>query len=115
LADTLFTVRRRTEGVSSDYLRVLDHMEAVLRPLWQDLQARGEWSEARAKALAEATCRAGHHYLERREGEKADRCFELAREMHAGGGLTQFHPLRRLLCRLAGPSTALRMARRLRR
>jgi glycosyltransferase involved in cell wall biosynthesis len=109
LKEELYTVRKRKGSISSDYGRVLRMHEQIFPPVYRELEARGELSEARARAFAEAMAIDARHLLARGEREKGLEYFEQAAGMHRSGGLDAFGMGYRLGYRLLGPGLTERL------
>jgi len=85
--ETLVTVRRRANSLSSDSLRVLDqHKQIVIRG-YNILLKRDEATDDRCRALAGVLARDARAYLRYGMKDKAADYFSAAREIHSEGGL----------------------------
>jgi hypothetical protein len=110
LPETLVTLRRRADSVSSDVIRVLDQHERILTSAYAALQAANGLTEERARAFAALMARDGRHYLRAGCADKARSYFASAQRMHPAGGLTSAYSRKtRLLRRLVGPSVTERL------
>jgi glycosyltransferase involved in cell wall biosynthesis len=108
--ETLYTKRRFPGSVSSRYERVLEELNNILVPAFDNLSDRGAMTESRARAFAEFMMRCARHALRRNMTALALRYVAEAKRMHSGGGLTAYGPTYRWAFRLLGPVRAERLA-----
>lgn len=106
LPEVLYRVRSRREGVSSDYLRVLDQRLPIFLRNLDRLDARKKLTERRLEAFAAALARDARRYAERGRSARARECFGLARRIHARGALGVYHPVLRPFARCLNPCLA---------
>ena len=103
LDQTLYTVRRVANSVSSNSVRVLDQHADIVSRAVQELQSLNELSDARARALAGLLALDARAYIRHGHPEKAEHYFELARTIHRHGGMDwAYRPCTRYLVRFLG-------------
>jgi hypothetical protein len=103
--EVLVTVRRRSDSLSSNYLRVLDEFEGICWNAYRQLQASGHLTDDRARAFATAFAVQARTYLRLGERTKAIARFSQAYQMHPSGGLKgAYRPWTLALRQLIGPT-----------
>lgn len=108
LPEILFEIRKHDGSISADYVRVLEQFEGILFRSYKLLEQKGELSELRRRAFAEAMCSAAAHLVRQGAVDLAKRYYSLAGEMHGGAGLTQYRTFIRWMHYLLGPVHARR-------
>lgn len=105
LCEVLYTVRRRTGSVSSDYSRVLTYHPYIFeKALGITSFESAEEREAVHRAIAERLCAGARHLIRLNKHEIAREHVSLARKMHPSAGvLGTYGPVSRLLLHLFGP------------
>ena len=102
--ETLVTVRRRANSLSSDSVRVLDQHKRIVNRGFNILCERNEATDERRRTLAGVLARDARAYLRYGMNGKAADYFSAARKIHPDGGLeSAYSPPTRLLRRCLGP------------
>lgn len=111
LPEELISIRRLADGVSSNFMRVLDQHQDIVAEARRMLAAAGRLTDERLQALAGLLACDARSYLRHGRPESALEYFRLARELHPAGGIRQAYPkVGRLLYRLIGPVWTHRLA-----
>jgi GT2 family glycosyltransferase len=103
MATALHEIRKRAGSVSSDYEFVLDQYESIIRPVMDQLRAKGQFTEERQVAFARLMGNAGRLYMKMGLRSKGDHAFRAARQIHRDGWLTVYNKPARILRSIVGP------------
>jgi len=113
--EVLYTVRSTPGSVSSDHLQVLRQMPGIVQRAHDDLLARGQLTDGRARALAGVFARGARTWLRDGHEDHATAYFEAAVQMHPEGGLDRaYGTWSRYAVRLAGPLFVEAVSQRIR-
>ena len=104
IREVLYTFRETSGSMSSDYVRTVSEQLKFLPNLVASLQAAGDLTEERARAVADRLAQNGRQCLQR-GGRKPGLAFlEAARAVHPSGGLEAvYSTATRWLYRMVGP------------
>lgn len=104
LRQQLFTVRKRPGGISSDFVKVLDQHEDLVKHAFASLRQAGLLTEERRVSMAAFLARDARIYMKRGLCNKADRYFEIARSIHKSWGVElAYAPKVQFLARVLTP------------
>lgn len=102
MTEALYELRKRETSVSSSHERILDQYEAIIRPVMDQLRAKGRLTDGRSVAFARLMANAGRLYIQMGAREKADLAFRTAQQIHHDGWLTAYSKPARILRRIVG-------------
>ncbi len=111
MPEVLYRVRKVSNSVSSNKLRLCDQYATIYWPAYTQLQEDGKLTQERAEAFAKAMFRTAKRYLRLGKTAEARKHFQFARDMHMGGGISgRFSRQYQTLSRVVGPVLSCRIA-----
>ena len=110
LPEELISIRRMSDGVSSNLIRVLDQHRDIVGNARDMLERSGGLTDERLRAMAGLIAYDARCYMRHGRPDRAMEYFNFAKELHAGGGISQAYPgYSGLLYRLIGPTWIQRL------
>lgn len=103
IPEVLVTVRRRSESVSSDSLKVINQMRSIWDEAFEQLKELNQLTDERRLAIASCIAGVGRVYLKQSHYQMAYQCFEEALNIHPQGVDMAYDRPARLLKKIAGP------------